>query len=969
MEEIFYGMLALAALAIPVIFLVLIIVYISKTNALSRQVQALEWKVNGLNEALKHSGSMPAREQSADQLQADPGKSQAPGFSVIRPPTIPPAPYSIPPPPSRAQEPVPRPPVIQQPPPQAQRPSISAPPPPSARVDQISFTERDRAASFEPKKPARSRREWEALIGGRLMNWIGAVALVIGFGSFLLYAFQRNLIPPWGRVGIGYAAGIGLLALASRFHKKGLSKFAQGLLGAGISILYLSAYATFNLYALVTQIVAFLIMAAITALTFIIGIKYNSLAVVFLGWLGGFLTPRLLSTGTANETGLFSYIALLDVGLIAILIVKDRWVVLEPLTLGATYVYYILWYSRFYRELDLPITVVFLTVFWVLFYALDVSRTVRPAKSFQEVRQITGAFNGVLYYTGMYSIINPLHHELMGWITATIGVVYLLTALAARRVTGNDPLAFARNVLTAVVLMVLATTIEFTGFKTVFFWSLEAAVLVWCGLHWDLKYVWRSGLALFALALGKLILTDGAFSLEPETRFKLLWNSRALAFAALAGSIGFSAHLFARARHNRIRSILHHVWGVIVFALVTVETDDQFKHVIANSREGSTEGLRFIQSMTMPLVWIAYSLPMVWAGLKTRAQAVVNCGLAAAGLAVLFGLTRGLAFEPIQNFSLLINYRAGALLIIMAALATQGVWLAARDQDEKWIRQVIGVILAALCICLFELCTAETHDQFRFLKNGATPETASALSFTEAMTLVVVWTAYSAPLVWAGLRKKLMPVFVIGMMAAGLVVVFGGIEGFSFVPIERFTLIANQRLAALVLAIAGLIVIEHLLRREREGYGWAGTLLPIMRTGIPLLILILATSETKDYFDREIARLSGGLPGNSAALTSLFNLKQMMLSLVWLVYSIFVIFYGIWRRLASVRTLAIVIFGVSILKIFFYDLRFLETLYRIFSFMGLGVIMLIVSYVYNRFKDFIFPPSTETEPPLPASAE
>ena len=249
----------------------------------------------------------------------------------------------------------------------------------------------------QPLQRTRSKADWEALIGGKLMNWIGAFALIIGVGFFLGYAFQHNWIRPWGRVSIGYAVGVTLLILAARFHKKGLATFSQGLLGAGISIMYLSAYATFNRYGLVTQTTAFLIMSAITALTFIIGIKYSSLAVAFLGWMGGFLTPQLLSTGTANETGLFTYIALLDVGLIAVLIVKDRWVVLEPLTVGATYVYYLLWYSHFYREPDLPITVVFLTVFWVLFYALDVSRTVRPATSYREVRQITAAFNGVFY--------------------------------------------------------------------------------------------------------------------------------------------------------------------------------------------------------------------------------------------------------------------------------------------------------------------------------------------------------------------------------------------------------------------------------------------------------------------------------------------------------------------------------------------------------------------------------------------
>jgi uncharacterized membrane protein len=62
---------------------------------------------------------------------------------------------------------------------------------------------------------------------------------------------------------------------------------------------------------------------------------------------------------------------------------------------------------------------------------------------------------------------------------------------------------------------------------------------------------------------------------------------------------------------------------------------------------------------------------------------------------------------------------------------------------------------------------------------------------------------------------------------------------------------------------------------------------------------------------------------------------------------------GIWRRRAGLRLVAMVLFGVTILKIFFYDLSFLQTLYRIFSFIGLGLILLAMSYLYQRYKGII----------------
>lgn len=89
------------------------------------------------------------------------------------------------------------------------------------------------------------------------------------------------------------------------------------------------------------------------------------------------------------------------------------------------------------------------------------------------------------------------------------------------------------------------------------------------------------------------------------------------------------------------------------------------------------------------------------------------------------------------------------------------------------------------------------------------------------------------------------------------------------------------------------------------------------------------------------------------------NIKQLMLSGAWLAFSISLMAYGIIGRERTLRVLAIVLFGIAILKIFVYDLSFLETLYRIFSFIGLGLILLVVSYLYQRYKDVILPERTD----------
>jgi uncharacterized membrane protein len=127
------------------------------------------------------------------------------------------------------------------------------------------------------------------LIGGNIFNRIGAIALLIGVGFFIKYAFDQNWITEQFRVLAGLFVGIGLLAGGSYFHRKEAQIFAQGLFGAGISILYLSIYASFNFYSVISQGLAMVGMAVITFAAITLAYRYDSIAISLLAWAGGFL--------------------------------------------------------------------------------------------------------------------------------------------------------------------------------------------------------------------------------------------------------------------------------------------------------------------------------------------------------------------------------------------------------------------------------------------------------------------------------------------------------------------------------------------------------------------------------------------------------------------------------------------------------------------------------------------------------
>ena len=779
------------AIAIPLGIVVLLIVYVNKTNALERRtdhldtilfrLRSIEDDLSDLRRGLTVSaGKDKPVEKPETHLESVPPSTADSGLTEpVTASTLPPA--------SLSQKPAGLPPLFIAPP------------------------------------PSRTRGEWEALIGGKLLNRIGALALIIGVGFFLKYAFDNNWITETMRVVIGFVIGAGLLVGAARAYRSSLEVFAQGLVGAGLAVLYLSVFATFNFYHLVPQPVAFMMMSVVTLLAFLQAFKYDSLAVSLLGLVGGFLTPFLLSTGESNEVGLFTYLALLDAGVLAVMLMKDRWAMLEPIALGASYLMYLLWYKTYYAPEQMLATIYFLVVFWLLFYAIEVYRGLKQITAWVELRTTVAAVNTLFFYSAIYSLIEPRHHDAMGLATVLLGVVYFGVAFLLHKRNPDAADTFVRQILTAIILLVAATAIQFTGFTTVVWWSIEALVLVLLGIRFARGFVWLSGLAIYGFALLKLLYNPESLANAPVVDAGLLLNQRAFTFVVLSASMGICADWLRRASDERRQltaRILNYIWPVLIFALVTVETTGFFKSLKLSSAAGDIESLNFNELLTLSLVWMAYSLPLFWFGIVKR-------------------------IDPWQH---------------------------------------VGLGLALLSVCL------------------------------------------------------------------------AGIRGLSFVPVDGFQLMLNFRFLTIILIVAGSFMLARWIRSRSPLGSWNSDVLGAIGVIVVILLLVLVTGETKDYFEKAKSLL--GDRSHSVEYSRLNSLQQLSLSGVWLMYSIVLMVVGIWRRQRGIRVASIVLFGFTILKIFIYDLSFLETLYRIFSFVGLGVILLAVSYLYQKYKDVILGEST-----------
>lgn len=666
---------------------------------------------------------------------------------------------------------------------------------------------------------ARSRGEWEALIGGKWLNRIGALAFILGVGFFLKYAFDNDWISETLRVLTGGVAGVLLLLGAWRSHARGYRIFSQGLVGAGISVLYLSVYASFNFYQIIPEPAAYILMCAVTVTAFHQALRYDSLATALIGWAGGFLTPYLLTAGEPGQPGLFTYLALLTAAVLAITAAREAWGVLRPLTIAATYLTYFLWFARYYDGGTPMLTGFFLTMFWALFLALEIAQQRTRQSPLQAIGEILSGLNALLYLAGMYRLMMPDYREWGGPLMLLISGVYAGIFLWDRQEQAPKGVP-ARVLLTAVLFLVVGTEIQFDGFAAVIAWSAVGCGLLWAGARWGLRPLAWSGAGLLVLNALRVLLVRGALVTPDPGNFTVLFNERAQAFIALIAAALAGASFLRRTGGNaaaRAARGLAYLGVFLLVHLVSVELNDAFRQRMAGAADAALEGLSFLRLMVVSLAWMTTSLALAVATAKNPRGPVASAGLVLALLALIPGIGRGIAFSPPAEFVPLVNVRSLILLLLGAGMAVH-------------------------------------------LRQARSPEAARP--------------------------------------------------------------------------------------------GW---LRAALGATLVILALTLVTGETRDYFRRE-AWITGETTigeGRGVVLAQIENQKQLSLSAAWLLSSIVIMGLGLWSRTRGLRVISIALFGFTILKIFIYDLSFLDTQYRVVSFLGLGVILLGVSFLYQRYKQLI----------------
>src|SRR6266568_2475700 len=380
-----------------------------------------------------------------------------------------------------------------------------------------------------------SALDLETLIGGRWMNRIGIVAIIGAVAFFLKYAFDNNWIGPSGRVAIGILLGASMLPWSHWLLRRGYSYFSEGIAGLGAAVLYLSIWAGCQYYTLFTRDVGFYAMIVITAVMAAVALGRNSQRIALLSVFGGFLTPLLVSTGKDAQVVLFTYLLILGAGLLVI-DARRNWRALSPISFLLTQFYFWGWYSEFYRQPKLERTLVFATLFFLLYAALPVIRAAKYAR-LHEVDLLVALANSFAYLGALYLLLWPKDRWPLTLLALALSAVHVMVArLIPPPKSGESPVTRFLFAGLALTFATLAIPIRLDGKWITLAFAVEGAILVWTGL--------RSATALMRVA-GYFLLAISAFRLLffplPAPRF--LFNERFITYGVLIAC--FAAVLYA----------------------------------------------------------------------------------------------------------------------------------------------------------------------------------------------------------------------------------------------------------------------------------------------------------------------------------------------------------------------------------------------------------------------------------------
>lgn len=378
------------------------------------------------------------------------------------------------------------------------------------------------------------------LFGGNTIVKAGVGILFIGLAFLAKYAGEHAHLPVEVRLtAIGLAA-IVLLGFGWRLRTS-RPDYAQVLQGGAVAVLYLTLFAAFRYYNVLAALPAFVLMVAVAALAAALAVLQDARSLALVGALGGFATPLLVSTGSNNHVALFAYYFVLDAGIAAVAWSKT-WRPLNLVGFIATFVVATAWGVLAYRPENFATSQGFLIAFFLLFVVILVLPARRLRANAPAMPRSDLWVNSSLLF-GLPTVTFALEYGLVrgtpfGAALAALVLAGVYVALASwMRKRPELGITFEASLAIATVFLTLVIPFALDERSTAGAWTLEGAGLVWIGFRQRRVWPRAFGYGLLVVAGAAMLLGHERFG-APATIFNAyLFNGLMAAAASLAAAL------------------------------------------------------------------------------------------------------------------------------------------------------------------------------------------------------------------------------------------------------------------------------------------------------------------------------------------------------------------------------------------------------------------------------------------------
>ena len=682
----------------------------------------------------------------------------------------------------------------------------------------------------------------EKFIGENLINKIGIAITVIGVAIGAKYSIEHQLISPLTRIILGYFVGLGLLGFAIKLKPK-YENYSAVLLSGAIAIMYFITFAAYSFYDLIPQSVTFVLMVAFTAFAVIASLNYNMQVISIIGLVGAYAVPFLLSDGSGKYAFLFSYISIINIGILVIAF-KRYWKTLFYSSFLITWLIFVTWFSsKFDISEHLALAFIFISIYFSTFYAIFLAYKLLQKEKFHISDILLFLSNSFIFFGFGYSILNEHQtgKELLGLFTLCNAIIHFGVGLVIFKQKLADRNLFYLVIGMVLVFLTIAAPIQLDGDWVTLIWTGEALLLFWIGTSKSVWFYERLSYALMILAFISLSHDWINFynhydKTSPETLVTPIFNVQFLCSMLFIASFSYIAYLNQKRTSSPFQNKeLNGMVNILIPTMLIVALFFSFSLEISNywNQQYANSALEIsVANQDYPEYYWNFDLE------HFKAIWLINYSLLFATLLSIFNNIK-LKNKSLGIVNLIINGLAVWIFLTMGLynLSELRDSYITQSLAEYYHRDSFNIIIRYVSFAFVALIFATSYRTIKseFLE----PTSKNVLIFFELfLSLAVIWIASSELISWMRIMES-----------------------------------------------------------------------------------------TQTY--------------------------RFSLSILWGVSALTLIALGIWKNKKHLRIGAIVLFTVALLKLAFYDVAHMETIQKTILFVSLGILLLIISFLYNKYKHLI----------------